>query len=65
MVLPTTTRENAINTLKKIRSKAIDTERLLLRDAANMNDVVTRAEEIAGQARLLAMSVFDTDSKVY
>lgn len=59
MVLPTTTRENAINTLKRIRSKAIDTERLLLRDAANINDVVTRAEEIAGQARLLALTAFE------
>jgi hypothetical protein len=62
MVLPTTTRENAINTLKRIRSKAIDTERLLLRDAATLNDVVTRAEEISGQAKLLALSVFTTDN---
>lgn len=58
MTLPTTTRESAITTLKRIRSKAIDTERLLLRDAITMNDVISRADEFAGLARVLALSTF-------
>lgn len=62
MILPTTTRENAINTLRRIRSKAIDTETLLRLDQANTHDIITRAEEIAGQARMLAMCVFDNQS---
>ncbi len=64
MTLPNNTRESAITTLKRIRSKAIDTERLLLQDAANALDIVTRAEELAGQAHMLAMCVFDTDSRI-
>jgi hypothetical protein len=63
MTLPETTRESAITTLKRIRSKAIDTERLLLRDSLTTNDVITRGEEIAGLARVLALAVFDTQNE--
>jgi hypothetical protein len=58
MSLSDNTRTSAIESCKRIRSKAIDTERLLLRDAITTNDLVNRAEEIAGQARVLALSAF-------
>jgi len=57
MTLHSTTRAAAITSLKRIRSKAIDTERLLLLDQLDAHGALERASQIEGQAHVLAIAI--------
>jgi hypothetical protein len=62
MNLTDTTRTSAIGALKSIRSKAIDTERLLLLDQVDEHGVLERAAQIEGLCRVLGLAVYSYDT---
>jgi hypothetical protein len=57
MQLPTQNRDAASNVLRMIRSKAIDTERLLMLDRLDAHQALERTAQIEGLAHVLALAI--------
>jgi hypothetical protein len=59
VVMQTTIRANAIEILKAIRSKAIDTERRLLLDRITEQELKEKADQIRGLTHTMELAILE------